>query len=187
MPATRLRRSLARTCAAIVAALISLVGATAVVAAAPTCPGAQLVAGAQAGTDAEEAVACVINEERRSRSLPALDADRALARAGQRHAADMVRREYFSHVGPDGQTLAARLRAAGYAAGRSWAAGEVLAWGTRARSTPAAVVASWMRSPGHRHVLLNPRYREIGVGTAAGNPVSGSAGATYAAELGVVR
>ena len=167
-----------------VAALV-LIQASA--AAAASCPDAGLAAGAQAGADTEEAVACVINQERRSRGLAVLHADRALGRAGRRHADDMVRREYFSHVSPGGQTLARRLRAAGYAAGRSWAAGEVLAWGTGARSTPVAVVASWMRSPGHRHVLLNPRYREIGAGVASGSPVSGPAGATYAVELGVVR
>jgi uncharacterized protein YkwD len=167
------------------AVLIPLGLSSAAVAAPASCPGAALLAGGQSGADAEAAVACVVNEERRSRGLPALDADRALARAGQRHATDMVRREYFSHVSPAGHTLAARLRAAGYTAGRSWAAGEVLAWGTGQRSTPAAVVAAWMRSPGHRRVLLGSRYRDIGVGSVRGTPTGAAGGATYAAALGV--
>jgi uncharacterized protein YkwD len=186
MPAACLRRSPVCTVAIVAAALMLQVDSGVAVAAA--CPGAALAAGAQAVADAEDAVVCELNEERRSRGLAALDAERALTRAGRRHAADMVRREYFSHVSPAGQTLEERLRAVGYVAdGLRWAAGEVLAWGTRGRSSPAAVVAAWMRSPGHRQVLLNRRYREIGVGIARGNPVSGSAGATYAAELGVVR
>jgi uncharacterized protein YkwD len=185
MPATRLHRSLAGTGAAVAAAMIALVESSAVAAASSSCPGAELVAGAQPGADAEAAVACVVNQERRSRGLPVLDGDRALVRAGRRHAADMVRREYFSHVSPAGQTLAARLRAAGYIAGGSWAAGEVLAWGTGERSTPAAVVAAWMRSPGHRRVLLGSRYRDIGVGSVRGTPTGAAGGATYAAALGV--
>lgn len=185
MPAPRPRRSLARTGAVIAAALISLDLSSAAVAASPSCPGAALVAGGQSSADAEAAVVCVINEERRSRGLPVLDAARALARAGQRHAADMVRREYFSHVSPAGQTLADRLRAAGYAVDRGWAAGEVLAWGTGRRSMPAAVVAAWMRSPSHRRVLLRSRYRDIGVGSVRGSPAGGAGGATYAASLGV--
>ena len=132
-------------------------------------------AAAQSEARAEAAVTCEINRQRRLRGLPALHRRGALARAGDRHATDMVRRGYFSHVSPGGQTMAARLRAAGYAHGR-WAAGEVLAWGTRGRSTPAAVVAAWMRSAGHRAVLLDSRYRDVGVGIARGNPTGRSGG-----------
>jgi uncharacterized protein YkwD len=154
-------------------------------AAAADCRDGDVAAGAQSADSAEAAVVCEINQQRRRHGLDGLDRHRALARAGGRHAADMVRRSYFSHVSPGGQTFAERLRAAGYAANRGWAAGEVLAWGTGGRSTPEAIVAAWMRSSGHRRVLLGSRYREVGVGLARGNPVSGADGATYAAALGV--
>jgi uncharacterized protein YkwD len=182
MPASRQRRTL--LAALVVAALHATLVPNPTLAAA--CRGAHVAAAAQSEAGAEAAVACEINRERRSRGLATLDRHDELARAGERHAADMVRRSYFSHVSPGGQTLAERLRAAGYADGR-WAAGEVLAWGTRARSTPGAIVDAWMGSPGHRQVLLNPRYRDLGIGFARGNPVTGDAGATYAAELGVLR
>ena len=183
MPHSRQRRTLKSITTLLVAALSALLVPSPAVAAA--CRGAAVEAGAQGAASAEAAVACEINRERRHQGLAALDRHGALARAGADHAADMVRRGYFSHVGPGGQTLAARLRAAGYAAGRNWAAGEVLAWGTGERSTPAAVVAAWMRSPAHRRVLLGSRYRDVGVGSVRGTPTGAAGGVTYAAALGV--
>ena len=181
MPESRHRRTLISITALLVAC--SLIPSPAVAA---ECRSAHVAAAAQSEASAEAAVACEINQARRSHGLATLERHDELARAGGRHAADMVRRSYFSHVSPGGQTFAERLRAAGYADGR-WAAGEVLAWGTRGRSTPGAIVAAWMRSPGHRQVLLNPRYRDVGIGFARGNPAGGAVGATYAAELGAKR
>jgi hypothetical protein len=46
---------------------------------------------------------------------------------------------------------------------------------------------AWMNSPGHRDNILNPHYREVGVGVAIGNPArSDGSGATYATEFGAV-
>lgn len=39
-------------------------------------------------------------------------------------------------------------------------------------STPASVMQGWMDSQGHRENILNPHYREIGVGYYAGGPWS---------------
>ena len=137
--------------------------------------------------DGEAAVVCAINAERSERSRAPLIVRAELATAARRHARDMVARRYFAHTSPSGRTFVDRLRDAGYLwPGRSWAAGEVLAWGSGSLSTAAATVAAWMRSPGHRRVLLRKRYREIGVGIASGTP-AGVSGATYAAELGLVR
>ena len=44
-----------------------------------------------------------------------------------------------------------------------------------------------MGSAGHRANILRAAYREIGLGVVAGNPASGSGGATYATEFGAVR
>ena len=44
-----------------------------------------------------------------------------------------------------------------------------------------------MNSPGHRANVLEPRYREIGLGVAIGNPAGADGvGATYATEFGAV-
>jgi uncharacterized protein YkwD len=45
---------------------------------------------------------------------------------------------------------------------RSWTAGENLAWGAPGLS-PRRTVRRWLRSPGHRANLLDPRWRHLGV------------------------
>jgi len=130
-----------------------------------------------------------VNRERVARELARLAPDPRLALAAQRHARDMVRRGFFSHVTPDGRGMTARVRSTGYLrTPASWALGETLAWGTGACSTPAAVVAAWMESPAHRRVMLGRRYRELGVGVEVGIPFGPAprSGATYAADLGSV-
>lgn len=162
-----------RICGAcVVAALTSLIGLPTPVHACPP--------------EGEAAVVCAVNAERAARSRPPLAVHPELAAAARRHARDMVSRHYFAHTSPSGRTLADRLRAAGYLTpARSWAVGEVLAWGTGRLATPAETVAAWMRSPRHRRVLLRRRYRDIGVGIAPATPFA-PGGATYAAELGRV-
>lgn len=127
---------------------------------------------------------CAVNAERVARSRPPLLVRGKLGVAARRHVRDMVRRRYFAHTSPSGQTFVDRLRAVGYLTpDRWWAAGEVLAWGDAAITSPAATVAAWMRSRPHRRTLLARRYRDIGVGIVTGTPF-GRPGATYAAELG---
>ena len=128
---------------------------------------------------------CVINAQRRARNIAALGANRRLALAARRHAADMVARRYFSHTAPGGGTVLARLRRVGYPGGCAWTAGETLARGSGGgQVTPAARVAGWMRSRPHRRLLLSRGFREVGIGIAAGSPDGSRAGYTYAAELG---
>jgi uncharacterized protein YkwD len=132
----------------------------------------------------EAATLCLINAERRARGRPALAVEPRLALAAQRYSADMVARGYFSHVSPEGASLADRLRRVGYAGACAWRAGETLAWGFGDQRTPASRVAAWMHSPRHRRVLLSRRYRDVGVGIARGVPDGADGGLTYTAELG---
>lgn len=132
------------------------------------------------------AVVCLINVERIERDRRPLDVDSRLAVAGERHATDMVARDYFSHFTPAGADVVDRLRRVGYLSGRgTWMAGEVLSWGIFWRSTPRATVESWFASAPHKAALLQPDFREIGAGAVVGNPVrTDEAGVTVAAELG---
>ena len=157
--------------------VITLTLAFGVVSAADACP-----------VESDAALVCEINLERRAYERPPLAVQVDLAQAAKQQASDMARLGFFSHVTPSGRTMVDRLRSVGYLTRDAgpWWAGEVLAWGTGALGTPAAIVDAWMRSPGHRRVLLGRVYREVGVGVARGTPV-GRPGATYAAELGSVR
>jgi uncharacterized protein YkwD len=131
---------------------------------------------------------CLLNAERVDRGLARLSENGRLATAARRYAGDLVAGGYFSHTGRDGSDVGTRLRRVGYIpADRAWAVGENLAWGTGPLATPAAIVRAWMNSPGHRANVLDPRYREIGLGVVTGNPAGADGvGATYAAEFGYV-
>ncbi|MFH8442551.1 CAP domain-containing protein [Streptomyces sp. NPDC018026] len=99
------------------------------------------------------------NVERARAGCPRLTFDAALARAAQRHTADMARHDFVGHVGSGGSTIVTRARAAGYTGWNALA--ENVAAGPK---TAAAVVRSWMRSPGHRANILDCSLEHLGVG-----------------------
>jgi uncharacterized protein YkwD len=98
----------------------------------------------------------------------------------------MVTDRFFDHVSPTGATFVQRIRQTSYLArAASWSLGENLAWGSGFYATPRETMKSWMHSPGHRQNILEPRYREIGIGIAVGIPSGGDIpGATYTNEFG---
>jgi uncharacterized protein YkwD len=153
------------------------------------CRGAETQA-LEAPSGAVRALRCVVNQVRRDRALPILRRRWRLDEAASRHVEDMVAREYFSHTSPGGATIVDRVRRSGYLEpGRAWRLGETLAWGTGSRSTPAAVVRAWLHSPRHGALLLDARFRDVGIGVAGGVPVEldGPApGATFGLVLGVL-
>lgn len=63
----------------------------------------------------------------------------------------------FSHVRPDGSECFSVMRNRGRTCGENIAAGNAAA---------AATVEQWMSSDGHRANILNPAFRELGVGYA---------------------
>lgn len=148
--------------------------------AAPCSSTAAVASAASLGAQAS-ATLCLLNAERAQRGLAPLRANPTLGRAAGRHARDMVRRRFFDHVSPDGATVDDRVRRAGYRGGRR--TGETIAWGTGADSTAAAVVAVWMTSPAHREVILDPRFRDVGLGLVMGSPAGGGGGATVAVDF----
>jgi uncharacterized protein YkwD len=138
------------------------------------------------GRSAERAVGCLLNAVRREHGRQPLRPDGSLALAAERHAADQVRRGYFSHVTPAGAGLRDRVRRTRYLdSARRWWLGETLAWGTGRRATPVGVVRAWLASPTHRRVLLRQRAQDVGVGIRRGAPTGarGDAG-TIVADFG---
>ena len=130
------------------------------------------------------ATVCVINQARGAHGLGALRASGSLARAATAHSRDMVLHGFFAHDSPTGSTPKERIDRAGYFAGAgSWALGETIAWGSGDLATPASIVRSWLLSPGHRAILLDGRYHDLGVGIALGAPGQG-AGATFTGDFG---
>ena len=126
---------------------------------------------------------CLINDARARHAAPRLRIDPRLERAARRHARDMVVRRYFSHTSPQGLSSSARIERTGWMRGRRrWTIGENIAWRTGAPD-PRAIVRRWLRSRPHRHVLLDGRFRVVGIGIAEGTPFGGR-GHTYTADFG---
>jgi uncharacterized protein YkwD len=131
---------------------------------------------------ASDAVLCLVNTERETRGLAPLSVSRLLSRAARRHSRDMVTRRYFSHVSPNGMSARQRIVRTGYLYRRPRGTlGETIAWGA---ATPAGLVNAFMNSAGHRAMLLDRSFREIGVGLALGAPVAGMGGATLTLDFG---
>jgi uncharacterized protein YkwD len=138
---------------------------------AQACPGAYSEPNPANLSRASSATVCLINYERIARKLPVLRPNGPLSIAAARHSRDMATRNYFAHTSQGGKTFVSRIMGARYISpGKAWTVGENLAWGTGPLSTPAAAVASWMRSPGHRANILKGSFREIGIGIALAGP-----------------
>jgi uncharacterized protein YkwD len=129
---------------------------------------------------------CLLDAERAQYGLKPLRWNWRLWWAGQQMANDMVAHHFFSHDSPDGPGLQARVAATGYLPPNgNWDLGENLAWGQGPLTTPAAIVFAWMTSPGHRANILEPDFRDIGIGITIGSPGPNDGdGVVYVAEFG---
>lgn len=137
---------------------------------------------------ARRAIHCLVNRERTANGLRKLSRQRRLQRAAQRHSRYMRRHGCFEHQCKGGPSLEQRVRRARYLVPglRAWSIGENIAWGERWLGTPAAIVKAWMRSEGHRANILNPHFRDLGVGVAHGTPESRkAAGGIYTTDFGM--
>jgi Cysteine-rich secretory protein family len=171
-----------------VALLLALAGAGLALAparAVAACPHDALALSTLPVDGARGVLLCTINAERAARGLRTVVSERHLQRAAQAHGADMVARHFFAHTSPDGRTLTRRVRDAGYfRATRGWALGEAIAWAPQSVATAAGLTRAWLDSPPHREILLDRRYREVGIGIAAGVPDASVAGATAVLDFG---
>ncbi len=107
------------------------------------------------------------NEARVREGRSELTINSSLTSSAQAYADLMAQYQWFDHIGPDGSTLASRIRSAGYPG--EWL-GEVLYIGPKDDGL-AGIVAMWLDSPVHRSVLLAQPFTEIGVGCAVSGDV----------------
>jgi uncharacterized protein YkwD len=129
------------------------------------------VVGQASNADVRERVIELVNAARgksrrcgseRFAAAPPLYASRPLTEAAADHARDMARRNYFEHRGRDGSQPKDRVLRAGYEPRLS---GENIAFGPESAEE---VVAGWLDSPGHCANIMDPRFKDIGVGLATG-------------------
>lgn len=100
------------------------------------------------------------NAERTGVQERALQLDSQLTKAAQAKANDMISRNYWSHVTPDGKQPWSFIDATGY---HYQSAGENLAYGF---TSSGATVHGWMNSLEHRANILNSAYSQVGFGIA---------------------
>jgi uncharacterized protein YkwD len=116
-----------------------------------------------ARADLDRSILAQINTARRAHRLPALRPSAPLAAAASRHSRTMATRGFFRHASADGGPFWRRVRhfypAAGY---RSWHVGENLLWMSPDIDARRAVTM-WLDSPGHRKILLDRDFRELGL------------------------
>ena len=146
-------------------------GLLALLALAPGAPAADTLVARESNATLRARVVELVNAARarprrcgsaRFAAVPPLQASRKLDDAATAHARDMARRKYFEHEGRDGSQPRDRVRRAGY---ESRLTGENIAYGP---VSAEEVVAGWLASPGHCENIMEPRFRDIGVGVAVG-------------------
>ncbi|MBF2014650.1 MAG: pre-peptidase C-terminal domain-containing protein [Rivularia sp. T60_A2020_040] len=98
------------------------------------------------------------NDYRTEHGLQPLTLNMELSKSAQLHSEDMAVSDFFSHTGSNGTRVSDRTKSAGY---QSPYVGENIAAGYMSAEE---VVRGWMNSPGHRENILNPNYKEIGIG-----------------------
>jgi uncharacterized protein YkwD len=104
----------------------------------------------------------LVNQERAKVGADPLKISEQLDLAADQHTLDQASMNKMSHTGSNGSNMGDRIKNAGYVFS---SAGENVAYGF---GDAAAVMSGWMNSEGHRQNILNPNYKEIGIGYAQG-------------------
>jgi uncharacterized protein YkwD len=113
----------------------------------------------------DTAILAKLNATRAAHGLRPLVVSDQLEAAAVAHSREMLDRGFFAHDTPGGASFVERIRSfykpSGYS---SWSAGENLVYSSAAMDANTAVRA-WMESPPHRQNMLDPTWREIGIGS----------------------
>jgi hypothetical protein len=116
----------------------------------------------------------LINAERAKAGAQPLAFDNDLSEAAEGHDQWMLATDIFSHTGAGGSSPTTRMKSAGYTLTGSWATGENIAWATTRAPTGYVdevklLHTNLMNSSGHRANILNPDFREVGLGFEVGD------------------
>ena len=130
----------------------------------------------------------LINKERVKHGIKPLVYSEKLSEIARAHSKDMINRDYFSHISPDGLGPDKRAKNAGFEVRKALSKTSTrigVAENIYNKGSPAVIykgvktyslkelntcaseiVAGWMSSPGHRGNILNPSFEEAGIGAA---------------------
>ena len=137
-------------------------------------------------TNLEKEILKIVNQKRKEHNLKPLKLEEKLNLIAKKHSQDMVKRNYTSHITPDGLNPNDRAKKAGFNIKKMEKGGYRIGIGENIYETQAiaeengktryylekySIVAkkavdSWMASDGHRKNILNPDYKITGIGVA---------------------
>jgi uncharacterized protein YkwD len=135
----------------------------------------------QSGSESEAAaidfgVLVDLNNVRAEHGLEPLTLSPGLGEAAMAHTQEMLAKGYFAHNSADGQPFWRRIEAFYPQGGFDyWSVGENLYW-TSGTTTAAAGMKAWMASPPHRRNILDPNWRQIGIGAVSSSDAPGTYG-----------
>src|SRR5207244_2934876 len=109
-------------------------------------------------SEAEKVLLELTNKERARQELPALEPDPVLFKVARAHSANMARKGEMKHD-LDGKSPARRVDEAGY---DYRVVGENIAFSDGLHLKE--IMKGWMESKHHRDNILDPKYRQIGLG-----------------------
>jgi hypothetical protein len=109
-----------------------------------------------------EKIVELTNSKRKEAGLTPLEINQSLSQAALAKGSDMLNRNYWAHVAPDGTEPWKFFLDADY---KYRYAGENLA---RDFSNPEMAIEAWMASPTHKRNILSSKYNEIGVAVVEG-------------------
>lgn len=125
----------------------------------------------------KDALLNLTNDERADNQREPLKMSKDLNEAAQAKAQDMVKKNYWSHTAPNGESPWTFVADAGYTYQK---AGENLAYGF---VTSDQVVSGWMNSSSHRANVLDKNYQDVGFGFADSENFDGNGPATVVVAM----
>lgn len=108
-------------------------------------------------------IVSLTNDKRVEVGLSPLQYNETLAQAAKAKGEDMLEKDYWAHVAPDGAQPWSFFIDAGY---KYRFAGENLA---RDFSNSSSAIEAWMASPSHKDNLLSSKYKDIGIAVVEGD------------------
>jgi uncharacterized protein YkwD len=108
------------------------------------------------------AMHCLINLVRARAGVHRVRSSALLRHSATYKARRIAECKKFTHS-PCGDRLARQFHEADVAHGQPWLVGETLGWRPVEEATAFEVLSGWLKSPRHRRVLVDPRFRRLGV------------------------
>lgn len=106
----------------------------------------------------------ILNEKRKENGLPPVVWSEDMAKVARLHSENMAKFKFFSHAGLDGSMVSDRADSLGFS--RWKAIGENIAYNRGYENPVEFACQRWMQSQSHRENILNPRWKEAGLGMA---------------------